>query len=232
MRRLFILSALLIAVSLPSFAALTVRVVPRPRNVDVDGNVEMSVKHMVAGAPFVLTVCKDQDVRHFDIQWFKDGVKLEGETGQHLRYPLATADLAGVYTVSMSSPCATVMSKPMTVVVENRRFALNTEIGGNDGVAGHTNEVGVPTFTLHECSPNPVTDRTTITFETSSTSPVTLKVVDLNGNVIATLVNDVVPAGTHSVDFNTREHNMASELYYYVLSAPGFTATKPLMLVK
>jgi hypothetical protein len=125
------------------------------------------------------------------------------------------------------------MSKPMQVVVEERSFALNTEVGGSEvGVAGRVDETTAPSFELHECKPNPVTDRTQITFETTSSSPVVLKVVDLNGNVIATLVNDVVSAGTHSVEFNTREHNMSSQLYYYVLSAPGYTATKPLMLVK
>lgn len=232
MRKPIFLIALLLTVALPSVAALTVRVVPRPKNIDVDGSTEYLVKHMIAGAPFVLTVCKGQDVRHYDIQWYKDGIAIPGETAQELRYPIASAEMIGTYTVTMASPCATVTSKPMHVVVEARQYSLNTEIGNNDGVAGRVNESETVTFNLHECTPNPVTDRTTISFETSSTSPVVLKVVDLNGNVIATLVNDVVPAGTHSVEFNTREHNMASQLYYYVLSAPGFTATKPLMLVK
>lgn len=232
MRRTFLLIVLIATIALPAAASLTIRVVPRPRNVDVDGNTELSIKRMVAGAPFVLTVCKGQDIRHFDVQWFKDGVALQGETGQELRYPLASAELAGTYTVSMSSPCATVMSKPMQVLVEVRPFALNTEVGENIGVAGRMDESTTASFELQDCRPNPVTDRTLITFTTSDASSVVLKVVDLNGNVVATLVNDVVPAGSHSVEFNTREHNMSSELYYFVLSAPGFTATKPLMLVK
>lgn len=233
MRTNLVLAALFVAISLPAVSGVTVRVVPRPRNVDVDGNTEMSVKRMVAGAPFVLTVCKGQDVRHFDIQWYKDGAPLAGETSQELRYAIASADLAGTYSVSMASPCATVMSKSMTVIISDRKFPLNTEIGGNhDGVAGRTDEAIAPSFVLNDCTPNPVTDRTTVSFETSESAPVTLKVVDLNGNVVATLVNDVVPSGLHSVEFNTRENNMSSELYYFVLSAPGFTATKPLMLVK
>lgn len=232
MRRSFILIALFAVIALPAIANLTIRVIPRQKSVDVDGNTEQTVKHMVAGAPFVLTVCKGQDVRHYDIQWFKDGVALAGETSQVLSYPIASFEMIGTYTVTMASPCATVTSKPMLVVIENRSFPLNSEIGGGDGVAGRVLETDASTFNLHECRPNPVTDRTTITFETSVSAPVMLKVVDLHGNVVATLVNDVVPAGTHSVEFNTKEHNMASELYYYVLSAPGYTATKPLMLVK
>ncbi len=110
---------------------------------------------------------------------------------------------------------------------------MNSEIGSGDGVAGHLQETTtLSAFALNECQPNPVTDRATITFVSQQTSEVTLKVVDLNGNVVATLVNDVLPAGSHSVSFNTSDHNMTSSLYYYVLSAPGFTDTKPLMLVK
>ncbi len=234
MSRIIILALAALLFSSQAFAGATVRVLPRVQNVEVDGQTEVAVKRMPIGSLFVLTVNKGQDVRHYEIQWYKDGIPLQGEVGQELRYPIATPELAGVYTVKMSSPCASVMSKPIQVHIENRPFQLNTEMGGtHDGVAGRrTLESASPVFQLLDCKPNPVSDRTQISFTTSESAPVVLKVVDLNGNVVATLVNDVVPAGTHSVEFNTREHNMASELYYYVLSAPGFTATKPLMLIK
>ncbi len=232
MLRTLLIIVLAILIAIPSIAGPTIRVVPRIKSVDVDGQTEVSVKRMPEGGLFVLTVNKGQDVRHYDIQWYRNGEPLVGEVGQELRYPIASKDLEGTYSVKMSSPCATVMSKPMQVIIEPRTFQLNTEMGGGDGVAGRTHETEAAEIVLHDCKPNPVTDRTLISFETTTSVPVVLKVVDLNGNVIATLVNDVVSAGNHSVEFNTREHNMASELYYYVLSAPGFTATRPLMLVK
>jgi len=234
MSKTLISALLMIGMVMPIVAAPTIRVLPRQHQVSVDGQAELATKRIPMGALFILTVNKGQDVRFYDIQWFKDGIALPGETSQELRYPIATQELEGVYTVQMSSPCATVMSKPIQVFVQDRSFQLNSETGNpQDGVAGHRiNETSTASFVLNDCKPNPVTDRTSITFSTSETAAVTLKVVDLNGNVVATLVNDVIGAGEHTVEFNTREQNMSSELYYFVLTAPGFTSTKPLMLVK
>lgn len=233
MHRILTLVLCVVLLTIPALAGQTIRILPRTYDVKVDGNTELTIKRMPEGAVFLLTVNKGQDVSFYDIQWFKDGQPIQGATGQELTYPIATADMNGTYSVEMASPCARVMSKPMQVIVENRSFQVNTEIGGpSDGVTGHLQETTTANFELKECQPNPVTDRATITFVSQATSEVTLKVVDLNGNVVATLVNDVLPAGSHSVSFNTGEHNMNSSLYYYVLSAPGFTDTKPLMLVK
>jgi hypothetical protein len=214
-------------------AGQSIRIIPTPKSAEVDGSAEMSVKRMPEGGTFKLAVNKDQNVSYYTIKWFKDGMPIVGAEGQELTYPIATQDLAGVYTVELSSPCASVMSKPMQVIVENRSFQVNSEINtGSDVVAGHMNEIAESGYTLRECQPNPVTDQARIEFVTGSAAPVTLKVVDLNGNTVATLVNDMLPAGEHSVTINTREHNMANALYYYVLTAPGYTATKPMMLVK
>jgi len=214
-------------------AGQVVRIIPAPRTAQVDGATDLLIKRMPEGAPFLLTVNKDQDVSYFTIKWFKDGVEIPGATSQDLAYPIASADLAGVYTVELSSPCASVMSKAMQVIVEDRSFQVNTEITTNDdAVAGRLHEIAESGYALRECQPNPVTDQAKIEFVTGTAAPVTLKVVDLNGNVVATLVNDVLPAGEHSVSINTRDHNMSNALYYYVLTAPGYTATKPMMLVK
>jgi hypothetical protein len=233
MSRFLSLVILACVLSVPLTSAVGVRILPRTIGVDVDGATEMTVKRMPQGSLFVLTVNKDKDVSFYNIQWFKNGEPLAGETGQELRYPIASADHAGIYTVQMSSPCASVMSKPMQVIVEDRQFMVNSEVPQDHGVAGGTLDGSeVSGYALKECQPNPVTDRATIEFTTGDAAPVVLKIVDLNGNVVATLVNDVLPAGTHTVSIVPRDHDMNSALYYYVLAAPGFTDTKPLMLVK
>ncbi|MBK9184620.1 MAG: hypothetical protein IPM83_16370 [Ignavibacteria bacterium] len=108
---------------------------------------------------------------------------------------------------------------------------MNTQTGGNEGVAG-LNGTTTSAFELGEVAPNPVFDRATLSFTTRETALVTVRVVDLVGNVVATLVNDVLPSGEHTVAMNTKDHNMSSSLYYVVMSAPGFTDTKPLMLAR
>lgn len=240
MTRLLLIPAITIMVCafgvLTPASAQSVRVIGRPAPSIGEPSAEMLIKRMPEGGEFLLTVNKDQDVSHFTIRWFKDGALLKGETAQFLRYPIAVQEHAGVYTVELSGPCASVMSRPIQVLVEDRSYVVQTEVGG-DAVAGKPtrsslHEVGDGGFQLLECQPNPVTDQATISFITEAVAPIVVKVVDLNGAVVATLVNDVLPAGEHSVTINTREHNMQSSLYYYVLTAPGFTATKPMMLVK
>ena len=59
---------------------------------------------------------------------------------------------------------------------------------------------------------------------------VSLKVYDLLGREVATLVNAVKEPGTHTVTWDV--NGMASGVYFYRLRAAGFTQTKKLMLTK
>ncbi|MCU0329484.1 MAG: hypothetical protein MUC47_00725 [Candidatus Kapabacteria bacterium] len=211
-------------------AGQSIRVLPRPTPA-VDGVTGALVKRMPAGTEFLLTVNKGQDVSYMNIQWFKDGVKIEGETSQELRRPIATEDMNGVYTVEMSSPCATVLSKPIRVVVGTVRFPLNTQT--REGSAGPLNDDGtMDEFSLNEAVPNPVSDVTTITFYTPIQAQVVLKLVNAHGVEIATLVQEDLPRGQHSIALNTREHNVAAGVYYYILQAPGINISKPLVVVR
>jgi hypothetical protein len=212
-----------------------VHVIPATRHADIEGSAsEMLIKRIPEGQEFLLAVNKGENLNYIQIQWFKDGVKLEGETSQELRRSVATQDLNGVYTVSLTSPCGSATSKPMQVIIGPNVHMINTNITPRqEGVAGGTvNETTTSVYELKQCVPNPVTDKATINFTTRESAEVMLKVVDLNGNVIATLVNEVLPAGDHEVMFNTRSYTLSNGLYYYVLSAPGFTDTKPLMITR
>ena len=60
---------------------------------------------------------------------------------------------------------------------------------------------------------------------------VTLKVYDLLGKEIATLVNEQKNAGTYSIQFSAKGE-FGSGIYFYTLRAGNFTATKKLLLLK
>lgn len=232
MKRTIILGAALAAMSMPVMAGNTIRILPAVQHANIEA-ADMMIKRIPEGQEFLLSVNKGENLNYLEIQWYKDGVRLEGEYGQDLRRPIATADLNGVYTVKLSSPCGSQMSKPMQVVIGPNVHMINTNITPRlEGVAGGSVQetTTTSTFELKQCQPNPVTDKATIMFTTRESADIMLKVVDLNGNVIATLVNEMLPAGDHEVVFNARALTLSSGLYYYVLSAPGFTDTKPLML--
>jgi photosystem II stability/assembly factor-like uncharacterized protein len=91
--------------------------------------------------------------------------------------------------------------------------------------------VSAPTsFTLEQNYPNPFNPTTMLSFTIPSSSLVTLKVFDVLGREVATLVNEDKAAGRYSVDWNAASY--ASGLYFYRLSANGITELKKMMLLK
>ncbi|MCW8803518.1 MAG: T9SS type A sorting domain-containing protein, partial [Ignavibacteriaceae bacterium] len=78
--------------------------------------------------------------------------------------------------------------------------------------------------------PNPFNPSTTISFQVPVESNVSLKVYDMLGNEVATLVNETKTAGEYDIDFNAA--TIASGIYFYRLQAGDFVETKRMMLMK
>jgi Beta-1,4-xylanase len=85
-------------------------------------------------------------------------------------------------------------------------------------------------YSLEQNFPNPFNPTTTIRYNISKTSQATLKVFDILGRQVQTLVNTMQVPGQYTVTFNAQ--NLASGIYFYQLQAGTFTATKKLMLLK
>ncbi len=94
-------------------------------------------------------------------------------------------------------------------------------------------EVNVTTpaeFSLSQNYPNPFNPSTTINYSVPEKSFVTLKVYNVLGKEVASLVNNQEDAGSHQVNFNAI--NLSSGMYFYTIRAGNFTATKKLILLK
>jgi hypothetical protein len=93
-------------------------------------------------------------------------------------------------------------------------------------------------FILEQNYPNPFNPTTKIKFtiptvetrHASSLQMVTLKVYDVLGNEIATLVNEDKPAGEYEVEFNGSE--LTSGIYFYKLTTGEFSQTRKMILIK
>ena len=85
-------------------------------------------------------------------------------------------------------------------------------------------------FALEQNYPNPFNPSTIINYQLAMNSHVTLKVYDILGREVATLVNEEKPAGSYSVQWNAG--GVASGVYFYKLEAGSFSATRRLMLIK
>lgn len=86
------------------------------------------------------------------------------------------------------------------------------------------------TFELHQNYPNPFNPVTEIKYQTSEAGFVTLKVYNMLGEEITTLVRETKPAGHYSVKFNADA--LPSGVYYYRMTSGTFTQTKKLVVTK
>ena len=88
------------------------------------------------------------------------------------------------------------------------------------------------TFELKQNYPNPFNPSTSIDFYIPKSSYVSVKIYDITGKEIADLINDFINAGTHKINFDAANYNLASGIYFYKLQTNDFTQTKPMMLLK
>ena len=103
----------------------------------------------------------------------------------------------------------------------------------DDGVTNilQTNEnIIADHFYLYQNFPNPFNPTTTIKYEIPERSFVSIRVFDVLGNEITTLVNEEKPAGGFKVEFNGA--NLPSGIYFYKLTAGEYNSTRKFTLLK
>ena len=85
-------------------------------------------------------------------------------------------------------------------------------------------------FSLTQNYPNPFNPTTKISYQIPVTSFVSLKVYDILGKEVVTLVNEEKPAGNYEVEFDGS--GLSSGIYFYKLNTENYTSVKKMILVK
>jgi Secretion system C-terminal sorting domain len=98
------------------------------------------------------------------------------------------------------------------------------------GVQENTSDVYPSSFQLSQNYPNPFNPTTIINFSVPKTGLVQIKVYDLLGREVTTLVNGNKPVGNYSVQFIANK--FVSGVYYYKMQAGDFVQTRKLLLLK
>ena len=115
----------------------------------------------------------------------------------------------------------------------------------NDGIIDNCQQgegiVGIPTATaiqvvLHAAAPNPFNPQTTIAFELPAHEAVSLRVFDVAGRLVKTMIDgEVYDQGHHEAVWNGRDdggRQLASGTYFYRLETGEFSETKRMVLLK
>ncbi|MBC8043150.1 MAG: M6 family metalloprotease domain-containing protein [Rhizobacter sp.] len=133
---------------------------------------------------------------------------------------------SSIFTTSLGGNAHNVRLTPLPDAGRTYRFvpvAANVLDIGEVAVAPKT-------FELRQNYPNPFNPSTVINYQLSASSQVGLKVFDVLGREVATLVNERQAAGGYSVRFNAAR--LSSGVYFYRLVAGNFVQTKKMLLVK
>ena len=85
-------------------------------------------------------------------------------------------------------------------------------------------------FSLYQNYPNPFNPTTTISYQLPFNSHVTLKVYDILGKELTTLVNEEKAPGTYRINFNAKD--ISSGIYFYQLKVGNFIETKKMELIR
>ena len=116
--------------------------------------------------------------------------------------------------------------EPMSIVFDPGNWILK-----NNTTVTEVEDFTLPLeFSLEQNYPNPFNPSTTIEYSIPESGNVTLKVFDVLGNEVATLINGQNEAGKHKIDFNAS--TLKSGVYFYRIESGSFVETKKLILLK
>jgi len=129
-----------------------------------------------------------------------------------------------------------VITKNNSIVITGKAYGNNT--GYDITTLKYSHTIGIQSsstefpdnFKLDQNYPNPFNPNTVISYQLAVSSFAKLKVYDILGSDIATLVNEKQNAGSYSVEFNGA--NYPSGIYYYKLEAGDFNEVKKMILLK
>ena len=108
---------------------------------------------------------------------------------------------------------------------------LKTTNGGGQFTSIHNEETIVNDYKLFQNYPNPFNQTTNIKYQITNKSFIILKLYDITGKEVATLVNEEKPEGKNSIRFDS--NNLPSGIYFYQLMANGIIIeTKKMILLK
>jgi hypothetical protein len=157
------------------------------------------------------------------VHWAANGVAISTAMYDQI-YPAEVSDGKGGAVITWQDYR---VAYPDSVDIYAQKVNANGSLGSvSTGV--EERPTVIPDFNLAQNTPNPFNKSTTIKYELSHRQMVSLKVYDVFGNEIVTLVNGVKPSGNYEVSYNAS--SLTPGIYFYQLQADNFVETKKMIL--
>ncbi len=163
--------------------------------------------------PAAMTVISPGNYVQAPVQWTLYTYDLSAYNGQNIH--------VGIHCVSNDA---------FIFCVDNFKFY---SVGGS--VSNDDNTAPVARTGLIGNYPNPFNPSTTIAFSMKESAPVRIDVYNMKGQLVKTLVDEIRPAGNHTVFWNGMDNNnrsISSGVYFYKMTTGKFTSTRKMILLK
>ena len=109
------------------------------------------------------------------------------------------------------------------------------QITGGEPLSGGKTALRPKVFALYQNTPNPFTQQTTISYQLIAPSHTTLKIYDLSGRLVITLVDGEKDAGDYTINWNRKDdlgRVISNGVYFYRLTSDKFSQTRKLILMR
>jgi agmatine/peptidylarginine deiminase len=133
------------------------------------------------------------------------------------------------YYISATSVSGRTVTKPLPAPSGNFRFTVTLQSGISNGNSA------VKEYKLFQNYPNPFNPTTNIKYQIANTKFVSLKVFDILGREVATLVNEIQKPGLYEIPFSVNQfskNRLSSGIYFYKLVSGEFTDIKRMIIAK
>lgn len=191
-------------------------------------------------------VCNPHDVEYFDgkIYWFSDDeLKKADADGNNITTIISPVKADGlaidatnnrIYWVDYSYNyvrCVNIDGTGEQVISTGHHTLSMIDTDYNPAIVNLENETNSDfSFNLYQNYPNPFNPSTTIKWQMPKAGFVTLRIYDVLGREVTTLVNDELGTGKHEVIFDAS--NFCSGVYFYQIKAEGYIQTRKMILLK
>jgi len=176
------------------------------------------------GASLTLSVTVGGTANQY--QWQKNGFDISGANGNsYIIYPV-TSDDQGVYCCKITNTIAP------NLTLYSRK--VHVKVGGGVAIADDASYLP-HVFALQQNYPNPFNPTTLISYDLPNSTNVTLKIYNVQGQEIRTLVDEFQSAGVKSVVWDGLDasgNKVTSGVYFYQISAGDFSSHKKMLLIQ